>query len=256
MTPSQIELKLAGWKGAHRRPAWKPRVSDGVSSPAGSRFGGVPFSPDGQRPLCGQCRQPLPLLLQLDLESTPGGLGTGLLQVFYCANPDCEQARDGWSPFSVIHLARIVDAKGGGGLAQAASDDHPPRTIVGWDPIDDLPSPREHEELGLELEYDFEAQTVAFRCPAVGLQTPPIGIDDLTAEQIANPEAGDKLLGWPHWIQGVEYPTCPKCRSRMRVLFQLDSEDNVPVMWGDAGIAHISQCPNHRDVLTMAWACG
>jgi hypothetical protein len=105
------------------------------------------------------------------------------------------------------------------------------------------------------MRYDFKAGTVSIRCPTVGLDAPPIRIDDLTAEQIANAEIGDKVLGWPHWVQGAEYPTCPKCRCRMRYLFQIDSEDHLPITWGDAGILHISQCPSHCDVLTMAWAC-
>ncbi len=67
---------------------------------------------------------------------------------------------------------------------------------------------------------------------------------------------GDTLLGWPHWIQGVEYPECPKCKARMEHVFQIDSEKNLPLMWGDMGIAHVTRCPTHREVLALGWACG
>ena len=39
------------------------------------------------------------------------------------------------------------------------------------------------------------------------------------------------------------------------VALQLDSNDNVPHMFGDVGCGHIMQCPDHPDVLTFAWAC-
>jgi hypothetical protein len=42
----------------------------------------------------------------------------------------------------------------------------------------------------------------------------------------------------------------------MRLVFQVDSEDNVPHMFGDAGIGHLTQCPDHKDVLGFGWACG
>ena len=38
-------------------------------------------------------------------------------------------------------------------------------------------------------------------------------------------------------------------------MHQLDSEDNVPHMFGDAGIGHILQCPDHPEQLSWGWAC-
>jgi hypothetical protein len=195
----------------------------------------------------------MPLLLQLDLGEAPGDLGRGLLQAFYCADPDCEQKCDGWAPFSPIHRVRIVS--GAGALDEERNTDHPARSIVSWEAIDDLPSAEDHRELGLEAAYDFKANTVSIRCPSVGLNAGAIPIDDLPVEEIADAASGDKLLGWPHWVQGAEYPLCPRCRTRMRYLFQIESKKNLPIMWGDLGVAHISQCVAHPDVLTMAWAC-
>ena len=55
------------------------------------------------------------------------------------------------------------------------------------------------------------------------------------------PKQGDKLYGWPGWVQGVEYPSCTKCSKPMELVMQLDSEDNIPFMYGDAGCAHLTQ---------------
>jgi uncharacterized protein YwqG len=69
------------------------------------------------------------------------------------------------------------------------------------------------------------------------------------------PKSGDKLAGWPLWIQGVEYPSCPICQAEMSLVFQIDSEDNVPYMFGDVGCGHITQCREHKEQLAFAWAC-
>jgi len=58
-----------------------------------------------------------------------------------------------------------------------------------------------------------------------------------------------------YWIQGIEYPTCPRCSTRMALVFQLDSEDNLDFVFGDSGVAHVTQCPQHPDVVAFAWAC-
>jgi uncharacterized protein YwqG len=254
MTAEEIRRALEPWKVSHQRRAWKPRVTPGEGAPAGSRYGGAAWLPDGVAPRCKSCEEPMPLLLQLNLFDTPGELGAGLLQVFYCADPDCEQECDGWSPFSAMHLVRIV-ASDDGALDAARESNHPAQSIVAWDDLVDEPHPEDQHDLGLEIQYDFQAKTIAVRCAAVNLDSPPVPLSELEVEQIANAASGDKLLGWPYWIQGAEYPACPKCSAPMRVLFQLDSEEHLPIMWGDSGIAHVSQCPAHPEVLTMGWAC-
>jgi hypothetical protein len=255
MTPNEILQTLAPWQAAHRRRAWKPRVVDGEGAATGSRFGGAAWLPDGVAPSCGRCRAPMPLLVQIDLAAAPGELGRGLLQAFYCCDPDCEQECEGWSPFSAAHLVRIVAPGEAGAVDVARETHHAARAIVGWDAIEDGPPTQELGELGLDFRYDFKTKTVAIRCASVGLDVPSVGLDEVTAEQVSTAAAGDKLLGWPCWVQGAEYPECPKCKARMRYLVQLDSEDHLPIMWGDVGIAHITQCAEHPDVLTMGWAC-
>ncbi len=225
----------------------------------GSRFGGLPWIPDGEpHPRCKNCKKPLRLLLQLQLSTLPEAarerLGSGLLQAFYCQREDCEQECSGWSSFSGMHLVRRVDASSGS-LADPVGKPFPPREITGWRPMEDQPSPSEHKELGLHFDYDFEADTVRIRCPQVGLDAPPVGITDVEAEEVSLAAMGDKLLGWPHWVQGVEYPECPTCGARMESVFQLDSESNLPLRWGDSGVAHITRCPAHPEVLTLGWAC-
>ena len=71
------------------------------------------------------------------------------------------------------------------------------------------------------------------------------------------PLRGDKLGGFPMWVQSVEYPDCPEveCEKEMRMVFQLDSEDNINYMFGDVGCGHITQCPVHKYIFAFRWAC-
>jgi hypothetical protein len=197
--------------------------------------------------------------VQLDLAGLPkelqGRHGSGLLQLFYCVRSDC-QGQGGWEPFADdLSRVRIVQGSGAAGPAPKGVEIFPAFRIVGWKSFDDYPHPGEHEGLGLRRTYDFKAKTVRVVCASPSLDVVSSEMDGL-AEAIANAQPKDKLSGWPAWVQGVEYPSCPRCEKTMQLVLQLDSEDHVPFMWGDAGCAHITQCAEHKDVVAFGWACG
>ncbi|MFN8019911.1 MAG: DUF1963 domain-containing protein [Acidimicrobiales bacterium] len=127
--------------------------------------------------------------------------------------------------------------------------------IVGWEAFSDEPDAEDHADCGLLSSYDFRAKTHHLRCPSVGVDV-TVGRGDIEVEEIVAAAEGDKLGGWPRWIQAAEYPACPTCGRQMSVLFQLDSNDHVPYMFGDMGIGHITQCPDHQNVVAFGWACG
>jgi hypothetical protein len=226
---------------AFKRTAYKPQTSDGDGPPTASKFGGTPWLAPGEDwPECEVCGSPLQLFVQLNLDDLPGQYGSGLLQFFYCTYADgdsiCEVEREGWDAFSPGSLVRIVQPVGQSGAVQIPRFDppFPPRRITGWTALDDYPNWEEGEfDLGIVLSLDVW--------------------DELIADGF--PQSGDKLGGWPLWIQGVEYPLCPDCGEPMRLVFQVDSEDHVPYMWGDVGCGHITQCARHPHRLAFGWAC-
>jgi uncharacterized protein YwqG len=261
MTAEEIVEKLEPWVARHRRPAWRPVVEDGDGPPTASKFCGTPWvGPEAPWPDCGHCHKPLQLFLQLDLGGLPDELGqrfgAGLLQLFYCTREGC-QGYGGWEPFADdLSRVRVVRPSGPGLITSVPYQEghFPARRVVGWDRFLDLPTPSEHEQLGLKYTYDFDAGTLRLECPELAFDlTGPMKA--CLAERIADSEPGDRLAGWPAWIQNVEYPACPRCGRRMAHLFQLDSEDNVPFMFGDAGRGHVTQCPEHKDVVAFGWAC-
>lgn len=228
-----------------KRPTWVPQVTPGDGDPLASKFSGIPWiAANEDWPVCPNCNNPMQLFVQLNLAELPdrpaGCPSTGLVQFFYCVSrePYCEGDCEAYAPGSRSVVVRIVQPEGPGRRFDSSPvpDAFPPRLITGWTQRDDYPS---YEEIG-DLVEGFN-----------------IDLYDTLIEgyEMDIPAIGEKLMGWPHWIQGSEYPDCPDCGTRMHLLFQVDSEVNVPYMFGDAGIGHLTQCPNHPHRLYFAWAC-
>ena len=223
------------------RTAWRPVTEAGDGPPDASKVAGTPWIPaGGARPACPNCGRPIQLFLQLNTAHLPeavrGTFGDGLLQLFYCTSqePMCDVDCQAFFPFADSVVARLVVPEGAPEADPAdVVDPLPPRRIVGWEAADDYPSPEEAFGLGAELSDD-EADA---------------------AWEAGVPLEGDKLAGWPLWVQSVEYPDCPRCGTAMRLVYQIDSEDHLPWMFGDAGTGHLTQCPEHKDVLGFGWAC-
>lgn len=223
------------------RHAWRPVVENDDGAASDSKFAGTAVLARGEEwPACGNCHQPLQLFVQLDLAALPaalqGELGSGFLQLFYCVNdtPPCEADCEAFVPFGKSVLARRLDAANAvPAPARPANNTFPARRIRGWEQVEDLPNWEEIRALGVALSGDEET----------------------LLEELELPWGGDKLWGWPYWVQGIEYPSCPQCEATMRLVFQIDSNDNLPHMFGDVGCGHLTQCATHKDVLAFGWAC-
>jgi uncharacterized protein YwqG len=231
-----------------RHWAFKPLVEEGDGPVTSSKFSGKAHIPEGEDwPSCPNCKRPMQLFLQLDLGSLPkeleGCYGTGLLQMFYCTSyePNCEVDNSGWLPFSKNCVLRILRPKGPGKNLKIPPIDRyfPAKRIIGWKRIDDYPGLEVMDELGVEIANETYDRIFKEDSKSVW----------------PSPDQKDKLGGWPFWCQSPEYPQCPKCGKIMRLLFQLDSEDNLPYMFGDVGTGHITQCEDHLDIVAFGWAC-
>jgi uncharacterized protein YwqG len=122
-----------------------------------------------------------------------------------------------------------------GVLLESEGEALPARVVEGWDRgYPDYPHNEETVIADLGLDDDERDAYIDLSCEIPG---------------------GDKLFGWPDFVQGVEYEYCTKCRNEMMFLLQLDSECNVPIMWGDTGTAMVFYCAKHPDVITFNWAC-
>ncbi len=261
MTADEMVRRLGPWLARNCRPGWKPVVEEGDGPVMGSKFSGTPWiDPYAAWPDCGVCKKPLQLFLQLNLGDLPdelgGRFGTGLLQLFYCTRYNC-QSEGGWEPFADdLSRVRVIQASGPGKLALVpeVAGYFPAKRVVGWDRFLDVPMPCEHEELGLTYSYNWDTGTVRVECPEADFDV-TTRIAACPVEELVVSEHGDKLAGWPAWVQGVEYPHCPRCGKRMVLVFQVDSQVNIPFTFADGGCGHITQCPDHKDVVAFGWAC-
>ena len=226
----ELLIEFEPWKAT----AWVPMTTSGPSAADASKFSGVAFIPKGDAwPECPECNGPMQLFVQLNPKDLPeimaSRLADRMLQFFYCTQ--CED----WTPFSPSHVTRLIPLDGEPAVLRSpVADSFPPLTITGWEEKADFPSWEEPEvpdgasEDGDKLEALYD---------------------------LGYPLSGEKLGGWPMWVQAAEYPDCPQCGTQMVLLFQIDSEKNLPHMFGDCGCGHITQCPEHLDVLAFGWAC-
>ena len=215
------------------RPAYTPVVSEGDCAPGGSKLLGHPLvTKEHPWPKCGNCENRMQLFWQQDLSDSQlpheYPQRDGLLQFFLCTSGKwkCES----YEPFSKGTFIRVVPV--GEGVVEDLPEGHfPAKTIVGWSAHRDFP---------------FE-----------GAEVEGIDLSDEEREVLADayPREGDKVGGWPYWVQDPEYPDCPRCLNRMEYLFQVGCEDNFPYMFGDAGVGHLSFCKTHPDVMSFHWAC-
>ena len=75
---------------------------------------------------------------------------------------------------------------------------------------------------------------------------------DLTDRQVTA-ATGDKIGGWPAWVQTPSYPSCPECHQPMRYVMQLESDGLSGHIFGDRGKAHLFQCADHAEGVAFSW---
>jgi uncharacterized protein YwqG len=62
--------------------------------------------------------------------------------------------------------------------------------------------------------------------------------DQIVTKLIGEQDYQSQLGGYPRWVQGESTPKDNEDNS-MKLLFQIDSEDNAGLMWGDVGLIYV-----------------
>ena len=191
----------------------------------------------------------------------------GCWEFFYCM--ECEQDGRGepWRAFSDMHLFRRLNPTGGliVGDADEATDYYDgiellsARRIVAWDPVVDHPSLDEADGLSVEWAVELHRRTGKLGNHRLTWESGQVAFEfieppEIYATATGGPAGGDKLGGWPAWVQSPEWPHCPSCGGRMRLVFQLGSNDNLDFMFGDAGRGHVFGC-GRCDEFAFNWSC-
>jgi len=225
-----------------KRTAYLPVVEkNSKSNNAKSKIGGFPYLRNNDDwPICPNCKRNMQLFLQLNLEELPINNESGLIQLFYCTStePHCESELEAFFPFSKAANCRKIKIENSSSVIEPnIGEQFEEKTIIDWKPIDDFPHFEEYSQLGIDLDLDDDVHEL------------------MEQRKIGLPIEKDKLFGWPYWVQSVEYPFDRKSEKQMELLFQFISEDNIPYMFGDVGIGHLTQSPNNKNELGFGWAC-
>lgn len=244
--PKEVKEMIAQLS-EHRRTAYLPVTSSKEASfSQESKFGGYPYLRNEKDwPICPGCMKHMTLFLQLDRRNLPERKSTKVLQLFYCItqkpilfglfkSETCEDAMV--SPFSNTVVCREFEPLGESAQIKVNSiQTFPERRIDSWEAKDDYPYWVEYDRLGIHDASNGEVY------------------EYLDSENIFTTIEGDKLLGWPNWLQfGTEYPIHPETGSLMEYLFQIDSQRNIPYMFGDGGIGYLFES---KSKMAFSWNC-
>jgi uncharacterized protein YwqG len=242
MNWNELTKKLQAFK----RTAYLPIVEKVEPSfSADSKLGGLPYLDNKDDwPVCPNCKKHMTFFLQLDLAALPERKQEGLLQFFSCTSwdePNCQMDLSNYEAFSKGTVVRIATPnKTSIQIEHTAHNSFPEKRITSWESFSDYPDTEDYDRLGIVPD---------------GFHSLPEDISDRIYGENYLPKGVDKLFGWPHWVQCAEYPFDRQTKERMELIFQLASKNNVPYMWGDAGIGHITQSPSNRNELGWGWAC-
>jgi uncharacterized protein YwqG len=214
-----------------------------VDDPLASKLGGSAYWPKQQKPPVDVDDQPLHLLAQIRLEQLPESLGfprTGLLQFFiqstdfYGANIDDGMDMESLSKqryFKVVHWPEL----------SAEYDVLPAREG------EMLPF-RTHKGFGMKFNPRMETLSIAdFRSDQLFEKlTYSQAMEAYSAQNAVDPELlwnmlDDRdVIGVQHKLGGYPFFTQsdPRTDASYELLFQLDTDDAVDMMWGDVGVAN------------------
>ena len=238
--PENLDKVLIEKLNSLKKTAYFPKVKPVASAfDTKSKIGGFPYlRHENDWPVCPNCGKHQQLFLQLNLSELPEQQSDGLIQLFYCTTDDaefyCEEELMAYAPDSKISTCRKIQIEGQSASISPTIDElFEEKVIESWEAVDDYPHPEEIYDLDVPFS-DEEIETL-FK-------------NRITAM------SGDKLFGYPNWIQGVEYPT-DENGDEMEMVFQLESKKNLPYMFGDLGVGHLTQSKNDDSKLAFGWAC-
>jgi uncharacterized protein YwqG len=217
------------------KPLVKPAIKINVekasrppeNSQLNSHFGGQPFFEQGEKWPMSNNEKPLQFIFQiynregLELPDT-----IELVQFYYSSEEyPWETDQDGWlvKIYKKINKNNIALIERPTGLEQSKYCE------VTFNSVPSLP----HWE-GLSSHGD-----AAFKLSCVLNEKEPwANYDEVVNKLVGEQEYQSQLAGYPMWVQGESTPNDSK-GNPMKLLFQIDSEDNAGLMWGDAGLVYV-----------------
>ncbi|PHQ28678.1 DUF1963 domain-containing protein [Leeuwenhoekiella nanhaiensis] len=192
-----------------------------------SHFGGHPYFEAGESWPTTEKGKPLDFVFQvfnskeLELPET-----IALVQLFYDweALP-WDTGEDGW----LVKIYPKVDQQKIEFISRPEELNQSPFCKIAFMPAQSLPNWE-----GIEV---FKDEAVKLSC-VLNEESPWNAYEDAVSNLIGEQDYQSQLGGYPRWVQGDETPLNAEGKP-LKLLFQIDSEENANLMWGDMGSIYV-----------------
>jgi len=227
------------------------KAPNAASKPATrTKFGGIPYSEAGDSwPICPGCERGLNFICQLNLADClhPEPVLRGLFVFYYCW--ECMP----WGLPGDLKGTWLVRAYPRPGVDRIVQIQHGVKSVAPTIPCS--------VEMVIDLSLpDWDGIDVV--CPAAAELSSKLDLDKPWApykaasmELTGNNGYATRIGGYPKWVQAESTPSCSVCTQRMRLLAQIDSEDEAGIMWGDVGCVYLFVCEQHPSELKLELQC-
>ena len=212
-----------------------------------TRFGGSSYAEkDDVVPVCKSCGKPLTFIFQFrekfDKDLKPSGK---LYSVYYC--------------FDCTPIGRPEDEKGQWAVVSHKEPDVA-KFVEQKENVSTILNPTSCTLSRVFVLPDYETiennySEIAELCEEVDSEDPMSAYEDAGNSVGCLMEPSTTLGGYPIWIQGEGSQVCPKCSGEVELAVQIDSEDAVNLMFGDAGCLYVFKCPKHKDEFAIEMQC-
>lgn len=218
-----------------------------------TQIGGLPIGFTGEWPKCRACGHAMEFLLHFDL-ARPLALSESFSLAYLFVCPHYENYKGGFDG----HPCPTWDATAGANaliLQSAASKAvaRKPRGIKVWPQrfIEFSPYQKEPEDAAQAGVID----PAFLKSLEKALADAPPEAEEIEIEMPEAPSPRVILIGGdPQWLQSPQRPKCPRCKSRMNLLCQVDAEvgelncdEDYYLPFGSGGVGYLFACEKECD---------
>lgn len=214
---------------------------------AETRFAGSPYAEKGdEAPVCQGCGKPLTFIFQYRDSYNKDMEGKGELHsVYYC--------------FDCTPIGRAEEEKGQWAVI-THKEPEASKFVEQKENVSKIFKPTSCCLSNAFLLPDYETiennfPEIAELCEEIDGDDPLSAYEDAGNEIDCLMEPSTTLGGYPIWIQGEGSQVCPKCGGEVELAVQIDSEEAVDLMFGDAGCLYVFRCPKHKDEYAIEMQC-
>ncbi|AXT54652.1 DUF1963 domain-containing protein [Aquimarina sp. AD1] len=213
------------------RQATKLEISPASRPPENSQmnshFGGNPYFEKGEKWPVTKKGKSLDFIFQVfnkPESQLPDNIE--LIQFYYDWDEfPWDTSDDGW----LVKVYKKIDPKNTEFIVKPIDLEKPKYCEIIFEPSNSLP-----DWEGIS-EYDYNAQKLS--C-ILNEDQPWDNYGKIVEKLVGEQNYQSQLGGYPKWIQGESTPK-DKNGNNMKLLFQIDSEENANLMWGDSGLIYV-----------------